>query len=967
MTNKLLFSNLTFLFLLFSVILTAQEVDDATIRQRINNYKEDFRGPFQIIKWFCDDGTVIGAKEDCPEPGGVQHALRKAEVRQLDKTNHIFLGQILTGTSRNDFWDIENNHSRAKQYALEQYLQAIDDGWILRKAQFYRGAFQIEDEKEWGQEFLTWLVGRDVSLEQDFFLVRQMTRDIPHENDNDLAQRIRAISKYIAEQYPKFENIRVKIHGQPSSADFQAVSDFEKANLSQLDSNLQSKMTELKTDLEAFYQPVDLSALRKEFNYLNEKYAIRKALDNYVSQFDNVENGPSRAMATAELLYEIRKEISSVTWQKGRLALMDISLALEGIFFKEIDNWQPKTAAGMLDKICYSGMAATGTGFLENWEWDELVTDLSVPNVDKVPLSHLNNSLARARNMVEWGTNMPHAIYQDVVELYEGFEPKVLGFYDDRIRGSVLLSLGNTVGKFGDFVAKEADFSNTLMDVSNAGNARGLNPGYAMGELVVVSGSPESVEVENSKIYLFNRPPADLKPVAGIATVTEGNMVSHVQLLARNLAIPNAVISGDNLEDLKRYAGQKVFYAVSNKGTVLMKAASDMTDVEKELFSKKERNTERITVPVDKIDLSNKNVINMADINSTASGVICGPKAANLGQLKQLFPENVVEGLVIPFGIFREHLNQKVTVHNFSYWTMLNDIFAEAKRMEKAGKSAEEVEDFQLCELDNMRYAIAQIKLMPSLIKELKEGFQEVFGDRMGAVPVFLRSDTNMEDLEDFTGAGLNLTKFNVVNEQKIIDGIKEVWASPYKERSFKWRQRYLNNPENVFPSILIIPSVDVDYSGVLITKGITSGNDNDLTIAFSRGAGGAVDGQAAESYLLKGTGEDVLLSPAREALHRRLPMTGGSIFEAATYEQPILNKFNLYDLKIMARQVQQKMKDAPGVTSDGPWDVELGFKDDKIWLFQIRPFVENKRATSSGYLESISPKVDENKMVSLH
>jgi len=62
-------------------------------------------------------------------------------------------------------------------------------------------------------------------------------------------------------------------------------------------------------------------------------------------------------------------------------------------------------------------------------------------------------------------------------------------------------------------------------------------------------------------------------------------------------------------------------------------------------------------------------------------------------------------------------------------------------------------------------------------------------------------------------------------------------------------------NPENVYPSILVIPSVDVDYSGVLITKGISSGTDKDLTVAFSRGAGGAVDGQAAEQYLIKDSG----------------------------------------------------------------------------------------------------------------
>ena len=36
-----------------------------------------------------------------------------------------------------------------------------------------------------------------------------------------------------------------------------------------------------------------------------------------------------------------------------------------------------------------------------------------------------------------------------------------------------------------------------------------------------------------------------------------------------------------------------------------------------------------------------------------------------------------------------------------------------------------------------------------------------------------------------------------------------------------------------------------------MITKGINEGTGEDLTVAFSRGAGGAVDGQAAETRLV--------------------------------------------------------------------------------------------------------------------
>ena len=249
---------------------------------------------------------------------------------------------------------------------------------------------------------------------------------------------------------------------------------------------------------------------------------------------------------------------------------------------------------------------------------------------------------------------------------------------------------------------------------------------------------------------------------------------------------------------------------------------------------------------------------------------------------------------------------------------------------------------------------------------EIEKDFQSIFGKPLGTVPVFLRSDTNMEDLKDFTGAGLNLTIFNVVEKEKILQGIKDVWASPYTERSFKWRQKYLLNPENVFPSILVIPSVDVDFSGVMITKGIVSGNDNDLTIAFSRGAGGAVDGQAAESYLVKESGGFQLIAPAREPYHNRLPEKGGTAKKLSTFEKPILSEKNIQEIQEFAGEIRRTYAERTGSSYAGAYDVELGFKEDKLWLFQIRPFVENKKALGSEYLESITPKVDKSKEIQL-
>ena len=136
-------------------------------------------------------------------------------------------------------------------------------------------------------------------------------------------------------------------------------------------------------------------------------------------------------------------------------------------------------------------------------------------------------------------------------------------FYDDRIRSSLLLPLGDAIGELGGLVSRQIGLTSQVENVSNPSTVRGLNAGYAKGELVVVEGNAEGMTVNPNKIYIFDRPPSDLKPVAGIATVSEGNLVSHVQLLARNLGIPNAAISTDNLSDLKAFDGKEIFYAVS--------------------------------------------------------------------------------------------------------------------------------------------------------------------------------------------------------------------------------------------------------------------------------------------------------------------------------------------------------------------------------------------------------------------
>jgi phosphoenolpyruvate synthase/pyruvate phosphate dikinase len=135
----------------------------------------------------------------------------------------------------------------------------------------------------------------------------------------------------------------------------------------------------------------------------------------------------------------------------------------------------------------------------------------------------------------------------------------------------------------------------------------------------------------------------------------------------------------------------------------------------------------------------------------------------------------------------------------------------------------------------------------PSLQDALRQALVETFGPG-GTVGVFIRSDTNVEDLPGFTGAGLNLTLPNVMGFEALLQGIPRVWASPFPARAFAWRQSLMTQPEHVYTSILLLESVPVDKSGVLVTQDIDSGDPAVLSVAVNEGPGGAVDGQAAES-----------------------------------------------------------------------------------------------------------------------
>jgi len=352
------------------MMMVAQKVESNQISRLVEQFKKDPKGPYKDIRWFCKEGTTRPPKERCPKPG-LQRARYKDEVISLAKTNHIFLGQILATTDFNEFWDVANYNSRLKQYQLEKYLLRTDNGWILRKAQFYRGAFQAEDEETWGVDFFNWLLTDHERLKQNFFLIREAARDIPHQGDDSKTQLVRSLSKEISDSVPSFLNIRIKIHGQPDKTDIQTVKQFKEANKTKLSPNQLKKMNDLISNMEIVYQPANINVLSKYLKNIPKDSKVAKSIQRLMEQYNNT-SGKEKVIELAKLNWLIRDQITTIQKSSGQLSLLDISLKLEEMLFRDIKSWEDKTLQDLLSKTYYLGMAAAGSGYLEMWEWERI-------------------------------------------------------------------------------------------------------------------------------------------------------------------------------------------------------------------------------------------------------------------------------------------------------------------------------------------------------------------------------------------------------------------------------------------------------------------------------------------------------------------------------------------------------------------------------------------------------------------
>ena len=198
---------------------TALSQDTGKAEQRarwIAEMKADPRGPFAAIRWFCKDGRVLLPNDySCSSGGqGWQHGEWSDRTKQL-RSQGYKVATLLAGVDAQKAVAAPDFPDTFAQLLIEKFLIATDDGWVLRKARFYRGAIQEEDEREAARNLLAAMAAREEWIGYRFPALRIGVRLLPHGADAASAQKVRNMAAAIADRDPAFQRLRVKIHGTP--------------------------------------------------------------------------------------------------------------------------------------------------------------------------------------------------------------------------------------------------------------------------------------------------------------------------------------------------------------------------------------------------------------------------------------------------------------------------------------------------------------------------------------------------------------------------------------------------------------------------------------------------------------------------------------------------------------------------------------------------------------------------------
>ncbi|MDX1764036.1 MAG: hypothetical protein R3231_06920, partial [bacterium] len=646
--------------------------DPVVMRGWIEEMKVSPRGPFKQIRWFCKDGTILPPKPyACTDHGGgVQHGEWTDRVKRL-RAQGFFVANVFADIDGEAFLRLADHGVRLKQMLLEQFLITADDGWIFRRALYYRGALQVEDETAQGRKLLLAMLDDPEWREMRYVLLREAVRLIPHNRHGAPISEMRQLSRALAEKDRGFEELRIKIHVKPQAGDGERVRAYRMSGPPEL----AAEYDKLAHIIDTVYTHGHSGA---RFRVLADRLAdhdLAQSIREAAIELNSDRPAEARLAAGGRLLELLRKDLGRVKNTQLMLDLLDVTITLEQELFgaanQVLEALDSAPRAERLARLHDGIRSLYGIGLITTRQRQAVEESLERLRSSSLPLTTYKTELDYLSRMPGWGDWGLRFHFAEPVERLSVIEPLVRNYVHDRLRGSPLLFCTAVLDSLIGDANLQLGIGHRFFGAPVATGLRGLNAGLARGVLRIAERHQGAGQFDKNGIYLLPATTADLSPVSGIMTAGEGNALSHVQLLARNLGIPNVVVEKSLLPELMKREGQPVVLAVSPLGVV--EVDHDAAEWDR-VFGREPKPPQGLIHPdLDKLNLRKEKFIPLKRLRASDSGRITGPKAANLGELKKRFPKTVTEGLVIPFGFFRALLDQPIEPEGPSIFAWMED------------------------------------------------------------------------------------------------------------------------------------------------------------------------------------------------------------------------------------------------------------------------------------------------------
>jgi hypothetical protein len=590
----------------------------------------------------------------------------RAPWAQSLANNRVWIANIFS----RDLWlwpEIADHHDLVRGFILEKYFVDTNPKHKLAELRAFGGLSGSEYETGAStQMFERYLAEPGFDDSRHFPLAYELQRRYFVRDDLGQIEKVRSMSVRIQAAQPKFKPFRDAIHNQLSPSLIPKLAAYRDTLPS---GGVRSQVEALLIEMSKL-TTLDDSAMRTQLPELSDA-ALRA---KFSAMMPAAGSDPVATIsALGKVMLEARRAVAAhgVSAADAR-RLIDLDITAGAVLQSRatalLEGKQALSARQDLELLAASVDGAYGAGLLVAREHEAARKTIGelLAN-DKPARGEFAEQVRQIGRTVEWTQANATLPYSEVWPQWTLLMPQVAMIGDDVLRSSPMLLFAQIYTRLDDYAAGSGAKKHEIFGTEVTGGLRVLNPGLAVGKLRV---APKENAYSRSDVVALAETPTELEPAAGILTRGEGNVLSHVQLLARSLGIPNVVLGPDAFARARAYDGKVVFYVATPGGRTIVKELTSLTNSEKAAWGEYTGNetrsgagtfgagTPKLHIEKEKIDLSKKLPIDLAEIRRSDSGRLCGPKGAFLGELKHLFPDKVARGIVVPFGAYHDHFER---------------------------------------------------------------------------------------------------------------------------------------------------------------------------------------------------------------------------------------------------------------------------------------------------------------------